>query len=91
MWYRLILSAREVTDKDGERTIHQTGTQYEKPLFIFDDPNIDTQYNIGGAGSQWFGFTIEKIIFDFARFSIPHILSLIYVVQFSERIIYSFI
>jgi len=55
MWYRLILSAREVTDKDGERTIHQTGTQYEKPLFIFDDPNIDTQYNIGGAGSQWFG------------------------------------
>ena len=55
MWYREILAYREVTDKDGERTIHQTGTQYEKPLFIFDDPNIDTQYNIGGAGSQWFG------------------------------------
>ena len=55
MWYREILAYREVTDKDGERTIHQTGTQYEKPLFIFDDPNLDTQYNIGGAGSQWFG------------------------------------
>jgi len=55
MWYREIFAYREVTDKDGERTIHQTGTQYEKPLFIFDDPNIDTQYNIGGAGSQWFG------------------------------------
>ena len=36
MWYREILAYREVTDKDGERTIHQTGAQYEKPLFIFD-------------------------------------------------------
>jgi len=55
MWYREILAYREVTNPKGERTIHQTGTQYEKPLFIFGDPNIDTQYNIGGAGSQWFG------------------------------------
>ena len=38
MWYRLILSARVVTEKEGEKTIHQAPVQYKHPIFIFDDP-----------------------------------------------------
>jgi hypothetical protein len=56
MWYRFILSARVVTDKEGERTIHQTNTTYQKPIWIFDDPNQVTGSAEGlGTGTQAFG------------------------------------
>jgi hypothetical protein len=56
MWYRLVLSAREVTDKEGERVVHQTPAQYNKPIWIFDDPDKNSGSAPGiGAESQYFG------------------------------------
>ena len=56
MWYRLILSAREVTDKRGLKTVHQTPAKFERPVFPFDDPNMQGDYNLGsGAKNQAFG------------------------------------
>jgi hypothetical protein len=56
MWYRLILAARVVTDKEGERSVHQTQNKYRKPIFPFDDPELTGAYSInGGAGGQVFG------------------------------------
>jgi hypothetical protein len=55
MWYRLILSAREVTDKDGEKTVHQTKQMYDKPIFIFDDPTSAGSSRQLGIGNQDFG------------------------------------
>ena len=56
MWYRLILSAREVTDKRGLKTVHQTPAKFEHPVFPFDDPNLQGDYDLGGgARSQVFG------------------------------------
>jgi hypothetical protein len=56
MWYRIIVSAREVTDKEGLRTVHQTQNKYEHVIFPFDDPDTTADYSIsGGAGGQVFG------------------------------------
>ena len=56
MWYRIIVSAREVTDKEGLRTVHQTPAKFEYPIFPFDDPNVQGDYNLGsGAKNQVFG------------------------------------
>ena len=56
MWYRDILAAREVTDKEGLRTVHQTENKYEHVIFPFDDPNVQGEYSLsGGAGGQVFG------------------------------------
>jgi hypothetical protein len=51
MWYREILAYREVTDKEGERTIHQTPAKYERPIFIFDDPS-GTVGSAKGIGTE---------------------------------------
>ena len=55
MWYRLVLSAREVTDKHGEKTIHQTKRMYRKPLFIFNDPTAKGSSRQLGVGNQDLG------------------------------------
>jgi hypothetical protein len=56
MWYRIIVSAREVTDKRGLKTVHQTPAKFEHPVFPFDDPNMQGDYNLGsGAKNQAFG------------------------------------
>lgn len=56
MWYREILAAREVTDKEGERVVHQTPAKYNKPTWIFDDPDQIGGSAAGlGANNQWFG------------------------------------
>lgn len=49
MWYRIILSAREVTDKRGLKTVHQTPVKFEHPVFPFDDPNLQGDYNLGSG------------------------------------------
>ncbi len=55
MWYRLILSAREVTDKRGLKTVHQTPAKYTKPTWIFDDPNASGSAKGIGTETQFFG------------------------------------
>lgn len=55
MWYRLVLSAREVTDKHGEKTIHQTKRMYRKPIFPFNDPTAKGSSRQLGVGNQDFG------------------------------------
>jgi hypothetical protein len=55
MWYRFVLSDRIVTDKDGEKTIHQTKHTYDKPIFIFDDPTSAGSSRQLGVGNQDFG------------------------------------
>lgn len=55
MWYRIIVSAREVTDKRGLKTVHQTPVKYKKPTWIFGDPNISGSAKGIGTESQFFG------------------------------------
>jgi hypothetical protein len=55
MWYRIIVSAREVTDKRGLKTVHQTPVEYKKPTWIFGDPSISGSARGIGTETQAYG------------------------------------
>jgi len=52
MWYREILAYREVTDPKGERTVHQTDSNYERPTFVMDD-NYNLSYQAQELGNGY--------------------------------------
>jgi len=52
MWYREILAYREVTDPKGERTVHQTDSNYERPTFVMDD-NYNLSYQTEDLGNGY--------------------------------------
>ncbi len=52
MWYREILAYREVTDPKGERTVHQTDSNYERPAFVMDD-NYNLSYQAQELGNGY--------------------------------------
>jgi predicted DNA-binding protein YlxM (UPF0122 family) len=52
MWYREILAYREVTDPKGERTVHQTDSNYERPTFVMDD-NYNLSYQSEDLGNGY--------------------------------------
>jgi hypothetical protein len=54
MRYKIKIAYREVTEPEGERTIHQTSSQYDKPIFMYDN-NDESNARGVGLGSQVFG------------------------------------
>jgi hypothetical protein len=54
MRYKIKIAYREVLDPEGERTIHQTSSQYDKPIFMYDN-NDEANARGVGLGSQVFG------------------------------------
>ena len=54
MRYKIKIAYREVMDPEGERTIHQTSSQFDKPIFMYDN-NDEANARGVGLGSQVFG------------------------------------